>query len=83
MTNIFSKLYSNKKQELFFERDMSPDKSRKLKTDIAENLNIVNEYLYDCDDVITDFYIGHTTKHKMALCASMVWLPWIRCKMKY
>ncbi|MGB3964059.1 MAG: spore germination protein, partial [Tepidanaerobacteraceae bacterium] len=68
MTNIFSKLYSNKKQELFFERDMSPDKSRKLKTDIAENLNIVNEYLYDCDDVITRiFYMGHTAKHKMAL----------------
>ena len=68
MTNIFSKLYNNKKEELFFERDMSPDKSRKLKTNIGENLRIVNEYLYDCDDVITrNFYMGQGGKHQMSL----------------
>ena len=68
MTNIFSKLYNNKKEELFFERDMSPDKSRKLKTNIGENLRIVNEYLSDCDDVITrNFYMGQGGKHQMSL----------------
>lgn len=68
MSNIFSKLYNNKKRELYFERDMSPDKSRKLKTDIKENLRIVHEYLSDCDDVITrTFYMGQGNKHQMSL----------------
>ena len=68
MSNIFSKLYNNKKRELYYERDMSPDKSRKLKTDIKENLRIVHEYLFDCDDVITrTFYMGQGNKHQMSL----------------
>ena len=68
MTDIFSKLYNGKKKQLFFERDMSPDKSKKLKKDIKENKKVVHEYLYDCDDVITrNFYMGQTPKHEMSL----------------
>lgn len=68
MTNVFSKLYSGKKQDLYYERDMSPDRSKKLKKDIKENEKEVHEYLYDCDDVITrDFYMGQAQKHEMAL----------------
>lgn len=66
--SVFSKLFTGKPKELFFERDSEPDKSRKLKKDIKENLGIVDEYLYDCDDVvIRDFYMGRTPKHEMSV----------------
>ena len=68
MTDIFSKLNYTKKKELYFERDMSPDKSKKLKKDIKQNIDGIHDYLYDCDDIITrDFYMGQTPKHKMSL----------------
>lgn len=68
MTDIFSKLYSGKKKDIYFERDMSPDKTKKLKKDLKENEKEIHEYLYDCDDVITrDFYMGTVQKHEMAL----------------
>ena len=68
MTDIFTNLYNPKKKELYFERDMSPDKSKKLKKNIKENLDGVQSYLYDCDDIITrDFYMGESPKHQMSI----------------
>lgn len=68
MSNIFSDLFSSKKKNLYYERDMSPDKDKKLKKNFKENLDVINDYLVDCDDVITrDFYLKSTSKHKMAI----------------
>jgi len=68
MSEIFSKLFSGKKKELYFERDMSPDTGRKLDKDLNKNLDVINEYLSDCDDVIIRrFYINPPQKHRMAL----------------
>ncbi|MDI3480623.1 MAG: spore germination protein [Tepidanaerobacteraceae bacterium] len=68
MTNVFSKLFSGKKRDIYFEMDISPDKNKKLKKNIKENEKQIHEYLYDCDDVITrDFYMGQMQKHEMAL----------------
>ncbi|WP_422446350.1 spore germination protein [Thermoanaerobacterium sp. DL9XJH110] len=68
MSGIFSKLYSGRKKDIYYERDMSPDKSKKLNKNIKENLDTVHDYLYDCDDVITrEFYMGAAQKHEMAL----------------
>jgi spore germination protein len=68
MTEVFSKLFSGKKKDIYFERDMSPDMSKKLKKEITENIKIINEYLYDCDDVIMrDFYMGPVQKKEMTI----------------
>lgn len=67
---IFDTLGSRKKTEIFFERDMTPDKNRKLYKDIDENLKVFKEYLADCDDLITrEFVMGNPerSKHRLAM----------------
>jgi len=67
LSNIFSNLFSRKRVDLYTIRDSFPDKDRKLKKKLSETLAIVDEYLNDCDDVITrDFYIGEK-QHSMSL----------------
>lgn len=68
MSNIFSDLDKTKRKDLYFKRDMSPDTSKKLKKDLDENLGIIDEYLSDCEDIITrKFYMDSQKKHKMAI----------------
>ncbi|MCG0276409.1 MAG: spore germination protein [Thermosediminibacteraceae bacterium] len=70
MGNIFKTLFNRKKTEIFYERDMTPDKSRKLYKDIDENIKVFNEYLADCDDLISrEFVVGNPNgpKHRMVL----------------
>ncbi|TYP49232.1 spore germination protein [Thermosediminibacter litoriperuensis] len=70
MGKIFDTLFHRRKTEIFYERDMAPDRSRKLYKDIDENIRIFNEYLADCDDLISrEFVVGNPggPKHRMAL----------------
>lgn len=70
MGNIFKNLFNKKKTEIFFERDMTPDKSKKLYKDVDENIKVFKEYLSDCDDLITrEFLVGNpqTPKHRMVI----------------
>lgn len=68
MSKVFSELNKTKRKDLYYERDMSPDTSRKLKKDLEENIAIIDEYLSDCEDIITrKFYMDPNKKHKMAL----------------
>lgn len=68
MSDIFSNLFSGKKKEIYFERDMSPDTNKKLDKDINKNLDAIDSYISDCDDVVTRrFYMNTPQRHKMAL----------------
>ncbi|MGI6486464.1 MAG: spore germination protein [Tepidanaerobacteraceae bacterium] len=68
MGGIFSKLFSGKKKEIYFERDMTPDQSKKLKKELSENIDVIREYLFDCDDVIIrDFYMDGGQKRQMTI----------------
>lgn len=74
MKGLFKNLFKGKKTEIYFEKDISPDKSRKIKKDINENIKILNEeYFIDCDDVIVrEFQVVDASgkKHKLAV----VWI---------
>lgn len=68
MGNIFSKLFSGKKKEIYFERDSIPDDHRKIKSELKKNKDIIDEYFNDCFDVVVrDFYMGSEGHDKMSL----------------